>query len=493
MIQGLCARALRLSAAALLAFCVGCGSDSGTKPDGDGNDGDDTTSPNVGITFPSNGETIDSTVTIAAEASDPSGVREVSFRVSDYCDSLYFGFADSIPPYEADWTPDDALTGEFQLCVSATDSVGNTSNWVCITVLHGESDVDISGFVPPGMHVGGGVTVYGSGFGPDDGTGKATLCGKDAEVVSWSESAVTFIVPSGVTQDATSELKLIAGCHRVGKAYFDVTPPGVVRLTNDPGNDGEPCWSFDGSRIYFSSMRTGNYDIWSVPVEGGDAVQFTYDPAADNWPDSNPNADVLAWGSKRLNGSHNPEEDYEIFTGTMSTLSQITFDDEIDRTPAWSPMNYMGYSMAYSDYIKDAYQTLLPRVMLYSQTDGHVKLADGENPNFSPNGRVVVYSLDMNIYTITIGGSGTPVQLTNAGHDGAPHWGWANNKIVFERYGGVTGDDIYTMDPDGSHQSPLIATLSHEYTPTWSPDCTKVVYAGFRYFNLDIYVYEVAP
>ena len=482
-------------AAAVCLQLFGCGgSDSGTKPDDGGNgDGTDTLPPYVVMTAPASGSTINGAVTMTAEATDSSGVRMVYFRVSDFCGNLYFDLADSIPPYEGQWSPDDSQIGEFHLCASAIDSAGNHSDWVCVNAKHGTSGVSIGQFVPPGMHVGGEVAVYGSGFGPDDGTGMVMFHDKEAQVVSWSENSITFIVPTGVMQDAMTDVTVVVDCRLTASKLFDVTPQGVVRLTDDPGNDGEPCWSYDGGRIYFSSMRSGNYDIWSIPATGGGALQFTYDPANDNWPDSNPNADVLAWGSRGLNGSWNPEGDYEIFTGTLSTLAQITVDTLIDRTPAWSPTNYMGYLLAYSNYEEDAYHTLLPQITLYSQTDGHVYFADGENPNFSPNGRIVVYSLEANIYTKTIGASDEPVQLTNADHDGAPHWGWANDKIVFERFGGYTGSDIYIMDPNGTNQTPLIATMSYEYSPTWSPDCTKVVYAAFRYSNLDIYVFSVTP
>jgi Tol biopolymer transport system component len=39
---------------------------------------------------------------------------------------------------------------------------------------------------------------------------------------------------------------------------------------------GYLAWSPDGGHIYFSSDRARGYDIWKVPVEGGQAVQVTY-------------------------------------------------------------------------------------------------------------------------------------------------------------------------------------------------------------------------
>src|SRR5262249_24878949 len=47
------------------------------------------------------------------------------------------------------------------------------------------------------------------------------------------------------------------------------------RLTSDPSQEVVPSWSRDGRWIYFASNRTGTYQIWKAPAEGGPAVQVT--------------------------------------------------------------------------------------------------------------------------------------------------------------------------------------------------------------------------
>ncbi len=46
------------------------------------------------------------------------------------------------------------------------------------------------------------------------------------------------------------------------------------RLTTNPANDLLPSWSQDGS-VYFASNRSGSWNIWNHPLDGGDAVQVT--------------------------------------------------------------------------------------------------------------------------------------------------------------------------------------------------------------------------
>lgn len=44
---------------------------------------------------------------------------------------------------------------------------------------------------------------------------------------------------------------------------------GFFRVTNGGNEDILPQWSKEGDRIYFSSNRSGNYDIWSMDADGG--------------------------------------------------------------------------------------------------------------------------------------------------------------------------------------------------------------------------------
>ena len=56
---------------------------------------------------------------------------------------------------------------------------------------------------------------------------------------------------------------------------IDATGGPPSRLTPDASNEHRPSWSRDGRWIYFASDRTGRFEVWRVPAEGGDAEQVT--------------------------------------------------------------------------------------------------------------------------------------------------------------------------------------------------------------------------
>jgi Tol biopolymer transport system component len=47
------------------------------------------------------------------------------------------------------------------------------------------------------------------------------------------------------------------------------------RLTSGPSSNVRPSWSQNGRSVYFGSNRSGDWQIWKQPAQGGTAVQVT--------------------------------------------------------------------------------------------------------------------------------------------------------------------------------------------------------------------------
>lgn len=87
-----------------------------------------------------------------------------------------------------------------------------------------------------------------------------------------------------------SQLWLWDGRFNQGKAIFD----------RPSSTTGSPAWSPDGQAIAFDSRINGLVaDIWMVPLNGGQAVQLTKDPAEDIVPCFDPSGDWVYFSSDR--------------------------------------------------------------------------------------------------------------------------------------------------------------------------------------------------
>ena len=83
-----------------------------------------------------------------------------------------------------------------------------------------------------------------------------------------------------------SSSRLVFASSRDNPATFEldlytVNPDGsdLRRITQSPGDDGEPTWSAKG-RIAFTSSRDGNNEIYTMADDGSDIVRVTSSPDA---------------------------------------------------------------------------------------------------------------------------------------------------------------------------------------------------------------------
>ncbi len=190
------------------------------------------------------------------------------------------------------------------------------------------------------------------------------------------------------------------------------------------GSNLSPAWSADGSKIAFSSARTGDPEIWVADPSGGNLRRLTTFRGPDVAPTWNPRTNAqLAWVSGR--------------TG----LPQI--------------------------YTMDLDGGNVQRI-----TDGGY----GVSPSWSPNGQLLAFSWNrkygpgdpggVDIHVIDIA-SKQYLQLTHeSGSNDYPSWAPDGRHLVFERtIGGKS--QIWTMLADGTQQHQL-TTTGNNFMPNWS-------------------------
>jgi Tol biopolymer transport system component len=93
---------------------------------------------------------------------------------------------------------------------------------------------------------------------------------------------------------------------------LDLTSGNRTRFTFDPGIDFAPLWSPDGSRILFSSNRSGPFDLYERPSSGAGAETLALKSVLNKFA-----VDWSADGRYVLYSSDDPESSYDIWALRM--------------------------------------------------------------------------------------------------------------------------------------------------------------------------------
>src|SRR5579862_1972113 len=73
----------------------------------------------------------------------------------------------------------------------------------------------------------------------------------------------------------------------------------AVRLTNGSGNETDPAFSPDGTRIAFTGEYDGNVDVFVVPASGGVPKRLTWHPSPDRVMGWTPDGKRILFSSPR--------------------------------------------------------------------------------------------------------------------------------------------------------------------------------------------------
>lgn len=112
---------------------------------------------------------------------------------------------------------------------------------------------------------------------------------------------------------------------------LDVANGSLKQITKG-GNDRQPDWSPDGSKIAFSRIIEDNREIFVMDNDGSDQQNITNNPAEDVAPGWSPDGMKIAFTSDR-------DGDKEIFVTypTTNNIRQLTHNKRTDHFASWSP------------------------------------------------------------------------------------------------------------------------------------------------------------
>ncbi len=171
-----------------------------------------------------------------------------------------------------------------------------------------------------------------------------------------------------------------------------------------------------------------------------------------------------------------------------SHLVQVTRDNSINLSPAWSPD---GTRIAYTSY-----REKFPKVFVASLSDGSSKVLCGypglnSTPAWRPGSSelAVTLSTDGNPDICLVSSSGAIIQklVGGPGNDTSPSWSPDGRKLAY--VSDETGSpQIYVMDLGSGQKRRISFNGNYNTSPSWSPKGDLIAYCGTSGGRYDIFV-----
>lgn len=254
---------------------------------------------------------------------------------------------------------------------------------------------------------------------------------------------------------------MITGIHAYAQTGFKVLTQVV---------DAYPVLSPDGTRIVFTSNRTGTYQVYTCDAGGGNIVQLTHTEGSNVSPVWSPGGDRIVFASER-------DDDSEIYIMNADGTGQkrLTRQPGDDSHPKFSPdgsriifnsaMTTPDLSVPWLEqymeiFTMDTDGNNLEQVTFFKSTCTY--------PVFSPDGKKIVFrriirepglnwsldSIRVNSEIFVMNNDGSdPVNISNSpAYDGWPCWMPDSKTLLFSsnRGGTVNMGQLYSIRADGT-------------------------------------------
>jgi Tol biopolymer transport system component len=275
---------------------------------------------------------------------------------------------------------------------------------------------------------------------------------------------------------------------------LSIAPDGsrLRNLSRSRAQDTSPAWSPDGRKIAFVRIAHESppdpTELWVMNADGSGQLQLEGVDSSIDWPRWSPDGSTVSFLDHTSFGSGDAVtgEYFELHAidpagGPVRRVAEGA--DASDDSWSWSP-----------DSMRIAFQrerrggSTLELAIVHLSTGRVRMLARGRDPAWSPNGRLIAYSMTWlsstagpssradGIYVIRPDGSGRR-RLTH-GRDWAPTWSPDGRRLAFARSAPDGGSHVYVVLAHGSQARRVSERLGDVNAPTvWSPDGTQLAWS----------------
>ena len=172
-------------------------------------------------------------------------------------------------------------------------------------------------------------------------------------------------------------------------------------------------WSPDSRKIAFASDTDG-WDIWVVPASGGTAERVVDWPEIEFGPDWSPDGEKIAFvSSKTRTGGGGPWNIW-VIVASLPEAAPLPKDAPLPGPASGGEATW---------------------------------LAEGQDPDWSPDGREILFAQGGDIWKVPASG-GTPTRILESSEsENWPQWSPDGSRILFTRSAGA--GDIWIADVSG--------------------------------------------
>ena len=222
----------------------------------------------------------------------------------------------------------------------------------------------------------------------------------------------------------------------------------------------EPAWSPDGTRIAFTSRRSGDFDVYVMNADGTGTQRLTSTRENDTHPSWSPDGDEIAFAR---------DSDIWVMSADGSNVRRVSDPMAEESEPAWAPDG------SWLAYVRRAPGTASREIWLM-RPDGsrrHVVLPQtgrSTGPAWSPDSTKLAFSSNeeggsiFEIYTVGVDGQGLRTVVPTTADNFEPSWSPDGSKIAYQEDGA-----IFTVEVAGGEIEKLTDQADNDSSPVWNP------------------------
>lgn len=264
-----------------------------------------------------------------------------------------------------------------------------------------------------------------------------------------------------------------------GQIYIaDFDGGNIKQITNNNAVNLSPTWTKDGSKITYTSFKSGKPEIYNYNLITKQETKIVPNMQNSSGASWSPDGNTIAFSSSTKDGSTHIFS-MNKFGGNKKTLVGTS---SIEVEPSFSPN---GKLLAYTStkfgkpmiFVKD----------LASDNNTRITYAGWYNASagWSPDSKTIAFaSYDRDIdrwdlFRINANGSNIERLTLNQGDNEKPSWSPDGRFILFQSdRGGTKGarngpKKLYVMTKDGSYQRSLDIPLIEVKQPSWGPQISE--------------------